>query len=997
MSFDEDACYDTCLDVPHVHGGKLIAIPGGNGPPGIQGPAGPPGVSDVPGPTGPAGPQGAPGPVGPTGPASTVPGPAGATGPAGPTGPEGPAGIAGAKGDTGATGADGVQGVQGEQGPAGLGIRYKGEVTTVAELPTTGNVGGDLWVIGNRDDDSKPADSYVWDEDQQDWVYAGAIQGVQGVQGVQGPVGPEGPAGADGATGPAGPKGDTGDQGPPGETSGVVGPEGPQGPPGADGATGPAGPQGDVGPAGAKGDPGIQGPQGVAGADGATGPAGADGAPGVDGPAGPAGADGAPGPSAVSADADNATIIGTDGLVYTPLGGGAVGPQGPAGPEGPAGADGADGAPGPTAVSADANNASVLGTDGLIYTPSLLDAGGQLPESALPDGVELQANKGVNNGYASLDASGRIPSSQLSVSALEYKGTWDAAANDPPLVEGVGTPGDMWRVTVTGTQFGVKFTAGDFALFNGTKWETATSGTAGVSTVAGLTGDVAAGPLKTALALDKVDNTADATKNVLSATKLTTPRTINGVAFDGTANITVADATKEPIIAPGAAGQYLSGDKTWQDLPAAGELPVATATVLGGVKDGTGVVVAADGKLDLTPATTTALGGVKQGQGTTIAADGTVSAVKLTVDGVQVAEYDLDTTPLTASDVGAYTTAQVDSMLSDVVRLDAVQTVTRKSITLSSLTAPKVNQINDVSGYTSVQFPSVLNAVNYFKLANSVAGSGVSIYSDGTDASIPIIFVPKGTLPTISMWTNAAATAKFSVSGTPTDVSLDLVTKGTNGKVLANGVEVVRVTGAQTLISKTLTAPVMTDATIDYVQTPAGTAASFQALTPAALDSRLAEVEPAALPTNNFVQISGGIGTAPPSIIASGPNVDVPLYLAPRGSGAVSVYAATGRKALFNAAGPDANVDLSLAAKGATGKVLANGSPVVTGSTATGGNTLSLWTGTKAQYDAIPVGSRSATTIYVVTAAAAVTGDITAEAAEDPVVADPVTKTTRKK
>jgi hypothetical protein len=309
MSFDEDACYDTCLDVPHVHGGKLIAIPGGNGPPGIQGPAGPPGVSDVPGPTGPAGPQGAPGPVGPTGPASTVPGPAGATGPAGPTGPEGPAGPAGAKGDVGATGADGVQGVQGEQGPAGLGIKYRGEVATVAELPTTGNISGDLWVIGNRDDDSKPADSYVWDEDQQDWVYAGAIQGVQGVQGVQGPVGPEGPAGADGATGPAGPKGDTGDQGPPGETSGVVGPEGPQGPPGADGATGPAGPQGDVGPAGAKGDPGIQGPQGVAGADGATGPAGADGAPG---------------PSAVSADAGNASVLGTDGLIFTPAGGGLV-------------------------------------------------------------------------------------------------------------------------------------------------------------------------------------------------------------------------------------------------------------------------------------------------------------------------------------------------------------------------------------------------------------------------------------------------------------------------------------------------------------------------------------------------------------------------------------------------------------------------------------------------------------------------------------------------
>jgi hypothetical protein len=44
---------------------------------------------------------------------------------------------------------------------------------------------------------------------------------------------------------------------------------------------------------------------------------------------------------------------------------------------------------------------------------------------------------------------------------------------------------------------------------------------------------------KTSLALQNVDNTSDATKNVLSATKLTTARTIGGVSFDGTANISL--------------------------------------------------------------------------------------------------------------------------------------------------------------------------------------------------------------------------------------------------------------------------------------------------------------------------------------------------------------------------------------------------------------------------------------------------------------------------
>ena len=44
---------------------------------------------------------------------------------------------------------------------------------------------------------------------------------------------------------------------------------------------------------------------------------------------------------------------------------------------------------------------------------------------------------------------------------------------------------------------------------------------------------------RTTLGLGNVDNTADAAKAVLSATKLVPGRTINGVAFDGTANITI--------------------------------------------------------------------------------------------------------------------------------------------------------------------------------------------------------------------------------------------------------------------------------------------------------------------------------------------------------------------------------------------------------------------------------------------------------------------------
>lgn len=54
-------------------------------------------------------------------------------------------------------------------------------------------------------------------------------------------------------------------------------------------------------------------------------------------------------------------------------------------------------------------------------------------------------------------------------------------------------------------------------------------------------------------------NTGDQTSvtgNAGTATKLATPRNINGVAFDGTANITVADSTKEATANKGAANGY---------------------------------------------------------------------------------------------------------------------------------------------------------------------------------------------------------------------------------------------------------------------------------------------------------------------------------------------------------------------------------------------------------------------------------------------------------
>jgi hypothetical protein len=107
--------------------------------------------------------------------------------------------------------------------------------------------------------------------------------------------------------------------------------------------------------------------------------------------------------------------------------------------------------------------------------------------------VEVVSRKGSANGYAALDANGRVPSSQLPSSAFEYKGNWNAATNTPTLADGTGDAGDMYRVSVAGNQdLGsgtIDFQVGDYLLYNGAEWDKIDN-TDSVSSVNGATGAV---------------------------------------------------------------------------------------------------------------------------------------------------------------------------------------------------------------------------------------------------------------------------------------------------------------------------------------------------------------------------------------------------------------------------------------------------------------------------------------------------------------------------
>lgn len=103
---------------------------------------------------------------------------------------------------------------------------------------------------------------------------------------------------------------------------------------------------------------------------------------------------------------------------------------------------------------------------------------------------------GAANGVASLDADAKLPVSQLPTSAMQYQGFWNASSNDPTLVDGVGDPGDVYRVTVAGTRDlgsgSQAFNVGDQVICNSLLiWEKGASAGA-VDTVFGRTGAVVA-------------------------------------------------------------------------------------------------------------------------------------------------------------------------------------------------------------------------------------------------------------------------------------------------------------------------------------------------------------------------------------------------------------------------------------------------------------------------------------------------------------------------
>jgi hypothetical protein len=108
-------------------------------------------------------------------------------------------------------------------------------------------------------------------------------------------------------------------------------------------------------------------------------------------------------------------------------------------------------------------------------------------------GTAASLDAGVANGVATLDAGGKVPTSQIPLQGdLNYQGAWNASTNSPTLTSSTGTKGYYYVVSVAGTTNlnGITdWQVGDWAIFNGSVWQKVDN-TDAVTSVNGYVGTV---------------------------------------------------------------------------------------------------------------------------------------------------------------------------------------------------------------------------------------------------------------------------------------------------------------------------------------------------------------------------------------------------------------------------------------------------------------------------------------------------------------------------
>jgi len=169
----------------------------------------------------------------------------------------------------------------------------------------------------------------------------------------------------------------------------------------------------------------------------------------------------------------------------------------------------------------------------------------------------------------------------------------------------------------------------------------------------------------------------------------------------------------------------------------------------------------------------------------------------------------------------------------DIVTTSGSQTLTNKTLTSPALTTPKVTtSIQDSAGNALIAVTGGGTA-NYLTVANASGTASPSITATGSDTNIDVLLVPKG-----------------------------------SGVTKSGGVEVVTLTGTQTLSNKTLTAPKFAD--LGFIADANG--------------NELIVMDTVASAVNE-IKIANAATAGTPTIAAQGGDTNVSLNLVTKGTG----------------------------------------------------------------------------------------------------------------
>lgn len=347
------------------------------------------------------------------------------------------------------------------------------------------------------------------------------------------------------------------------------------------------------------------------------------------------------------------------------------------------------------------------------------------------------SEKGAANGVATLDGTGKLPTSQMpayTVGGLVYQGVWNANTNTPAMPSaGVANKGYYYKVSIAGsTTIDTinDWKIGDWIVSNGSTWDKVDN-TESVTSVAGRTGAIVL--TNTDVGLGNVSNLAPADLGISSAAQSALDLKADKVAGKGlsTEDYTTAEKTKLSGITAGAQ----PNEFTFKTIAVSGQSSVVADTTTDTLTlvAGTNIAITTDASTDTITISGTSTGvtniSTTHNIGTVIinsdtGTDGTINGATQTTAGVMSSA---DKTKLDGIATGAQVNAinTVSGRTGDVTLTKAdvglslvdntsdlskpISTATQSALDLKASASALSTLTNNV-GATDINFVSVFNA-----------------------------------------------------------------------------------------------------------------------------------------------------------------------------------------------------------------------------------------------------------------------------------------------